>query len=96
LSPAIAEKSLVNDVADSEGAAAADELLDVAAGAALLDVAAGAAALLLLELELPQAASTRLLPTASTATIALPFRKCIKAFLLLASGRRRRLGVTAQ
>ena len=50
----------MNDVADSEGAAAADELLDVPAAAELLDVAAGAAALLLLLelLELPQAAST--------------------------------------
>jgi hypothetical protein len=63
---------LVNDVADSEGAAAADELLDVAAGAALL--------VLLLELdELPQAASTTLVPTASTAATALPFRKCMNS-----------------
>jgi hypothetical protein len=76
---AIAEKSLVNDVADSVGAAA----LEVAAAldvAALLDVAAGAAALLLLELfELPQAASARLAPTASTAATALPLRKCMNS-----------------
>jgi hypothetical protein len=70
---AIAEKSLVNDVAVRDGAAAADELLEVAAGAALL------VALLLLEVdELPHAASTTLVLTASTAKTALPFRKCMK------------------
>jgi hypothetical protein len=72
---AIAEKSLVNEVAVSDGAAAADELLEVAAGAALL-----LALLLLLELdELPHAASATLVLTASTATTALPFRKCMKS-----------------
>jgi hypothetical protein len=70
----IAEKSLVNDVADSDGAAAADELLDVGAAAALL-----LAELVLLDVdELPHAASTTLVLTASTATTALPFRKCMK------------------
>jgi hypothetical protein len=67
---------LVNDVADSVGAAA----LEVAAAldvAALLDVAAGAAELLLELFELPQAASARLAPTASTAATALPLRKCM-------------------
>src|SRR5437660_2780613 len=55
----IAEKSLVNDVADSDGAAALDELLDVAAALELVE--------LLLD-ELPHAASPTLALTASTAT----------------------------
>jgi hypothetical protein len=67
---------LVNDDTDNDGAAAADdddELLEVGAAAALL------AALVVLEVdELPHAASTTLVLTASTATAALPFRKCMK------------------
>ena len=80
----------MNDVADSDGVAPPLEvpaLVDVPV-AALDDepVAAGAEVLLLLELlELPQAASARLIPTTSTAATALPFRKCMDSLLLLAS-----------
>jgi hypothetical protein len=69
---------LVNDVTDRAGVAELDVPAAEVAALDELDVAAGAAELLLLELfELPQAASTRLAPTASTAATALPFRKCM-------------------
>jgi hypothetical protein len=70
----MAEKSLVNDVTDSEGVDPLDDAFEPPL-------------LLLLELdELPQAASATLELKASKATTALPPGKCITSPLLAAHG----------
>jgi hypothetical protein len=77
----MAEKSLVNDDAEIDGTEPLDALLEVLAVDGVLDEL-----LVLLELELPHAASANAAVIAHTAVMALPLSKCI--YLLSRTTRR--------